>query len=64
MEGLQGVPQESKPNILKQGRDLRETGGENRKRIVPCSGPGLYRGGRETRKRPAKTIVREKKELK
>ena len=27
-------------------------------------GPGLYRGGRETRKRPAKTIARERKEPK
>jgi hypothetical protein len=29
--------------------------------MAPGQGPGLYRGGKETRKSPAKTTVREKK---
>ena len=32
--------------------------------MVLLQGPGPYRGGRETRKRPARTIVRERKEPK
>jgi hypothetical protein len=31
---------------------------------VPGQGPGLYRGGKETHKSPAKTTVKEKKGLK
>jgi hypothetical protein len=32
--------------------------------MVPGQGPGLYRGGKEIYKSPAKTTVREKKGLK
>ena len=63
MEGPQGALQESKPISLKQGRYIKEIGGESRRRIVPYQGPGLYRGGRETRKRPAKITARKRKEL-
>ena len=64
MEGPQGAPQENKPITLKQGRYAREIGGKSRIRIVLCQGLGLYKGGRETRKKLIKIIVRERKELK
>ena len=31
--------------------------------ILPLQGPGLYKKGKEIYKRPAKTTVRERKEL-
>ena len=64
MEGPQGALQENKPITLKQGRYIKEIGKESRRRMVPCQGLGLYKGGREIRKRLAKIIVRKRKELK
>ena len=64
MEGPQSALQENKLTTPKQGRYIGETGKESRRKIVLLQGPGLYRGGRETRKRLVKTTVREKKELK
>ena len=63
MEGPQGTLQKSKLITLKQGSYIRETGGESRRRIVLRQGLGLYRGGREIYKRPVKTIIKERKEL-
>ena len=37
---------------------------KSRRRMVLLQGPGLYRGGRETCKMPARTIVKERKEPK
>ena len=64
MEGPQGALQENNLITLKQGKYTREIGKESRRRMVQYQGLGLYRGGRETRKRLIKTIVRKRKELK
>ena len=63
MEGPQGALQEKELTTPKQGRYIRKTGKESRRRMAQHQGLGLYRGGRETHKRPAKT-VRERKEPK
>ena len=64
MEGPQGALQENKLTTPKQGRYIREIGKKGRRRMVLLQGPGPYRGGRETCKRPVRIIARERKELK